>query len=397
MKQLLLFLACIPFAGRVAAQTGASFGEGIHYTAADTSFDLKFAFRIQPLLVYRFPVMSSPADPDPDQLQMTIRRARLKFDGFAFSPKVKYKLELALGNRNLGGTSSHTRMGARLILDAVIKWEFLPDVELWAGQTKLPGNRERVVSSQDLQFVDRSIVNGAFNVDRDIGVQLHGTHSLGSTPFKWALAFSKGEGRNITDYNRGGLEYTARLEWHPLGAFIGKSDYSQSDLKRHPTPRLAIGITYDNNQNAVREEGNQGSYLADTNGTLFHRSLQTWLVDLCFRYQGWSLESEFAHKSTDNPVISENVMTPVAYYTGTGFTSQLAYLFKCNWEIGARYSIVEPDEMVDPKYGRQMQYTLGLSKYVVGHNLKIQSDLSRTIYEFADPFWQFRLQAELGI
>jgi hypothetical protein len=38
------------------------------------------------------------------------------------------------------------------------------------GQTKLPGNNQRVVSSGSLEFTDRTINNSRFNIDRDFGV-----------------------------------------------------------------------------------------------------------------------------------------------------------------------------------------------------------------------------------
>jgi phosphate-selective porin OprO and OprP len=34
------------------------------------------------------------------------------------------------------------------VLDAVAKWNFAENFSLWFGQAKLPGNRERVISSQ---------------------------------------------------------------------------------------------------------------------------------------------------------------------------------------------------------------------------------------------------------
>ena len=58
------------------------------------------------------------------------------------------------------------------MLDAVVKYAFSKNQQIWFGQTKLPGNRERVISSMALQFVDRSNVNSKFNIDRDFGVQL---------------------------------------------------------------------------------------------------------------------------------------------------------------------------------------------------------------------------------
>ena len=101
-----------------------------------------------------------------------IRRARFKFDGYAYTPKLIYKFELGLSNRDLAGASIYTGNAPRYILDAVVMWNFYKNFVLWAGQTKLPGNRERVISSANLQLVDRSILNSKFNIDRDLGVQL---------------------------------------------------------------------------------------------------------------------------------------------------------------------------------------------------------------------------------
>lgn len=52
---------------------------------------------------------------------MLIRRSRLKFDGFAYSPKLKYKLVLGLSNRDMSGASAFTSNSLRYILDAVLK------------------------------------------------------------------------------------------------------------------------------------------------------------------------------------------------------------------------------------------------------------------------------------
>ena len=54
---------------------------------------------------------------------MLIRRSRLKFDGFAYSPKLKYKV-LGLSNRDISGASAFTSNSLRYILDAVLKWNF---------------------------------------------------------------------------------------------------------------------------------------------------------------------------------------------------------------------------------------------------------------------------------
>ena len=112
---------------------------------------------------------------------MLIRRARLKFDGFALTPKLRYKLELGLSNRDISGADEFNNNTPRYVMDAVIMWNFFENFELWVGQTKLPGNIERVISSGDLSLVDRSILNSRFNIDRDIGFQLRHLTRIGKT------------------------------------------------------------------------------------------------------------------------------------------------------------------------------------------------------------------------
>ena len=146
-------------------------------------------------------------------------------DGFAVSPKLVYKIELGLSNRDIAGQSEFTRNAPRYILDAVIKWNFYENFVLWAGQTKLPGNIERVISSGNLQLVDRSIVNALFNIDRDIGFQLrHHTQITNKFLTREIFSFSQGEGRNVVTGNLGGHQYVFRLELLPFGRFTKKGD-----------------------------------------------------------------------------------------------------------------------------------------------------------------------------
>ena len=46
---------------------------------------------------------------------------------------------------------------------------------------------------------------------------------------------------------------------------------------------------------------------------------------------------------------------------------------KNNWEIAARYTIINPDEVVA---NDETEYTVGLSRFIVGHKLKVQTDIS---------------------
>ena len=376
----------------------STFGKGVTVVAADESFSMKFNARVQSLFITEVPGMDFNAV----ETNWLIRRSRLKFSGFAHHPNLQYKIELGLSNRDHGGEMQQTNKTSNLILDAFVRWKVAGNFEVWVGQTKLPGNRERVISSQKLQFVDRSLVNSRFNIDRDMGIQFRNKHTIGGMIINEALAFSQGEGRNRTAGNDGGLEYTGRLEFLPMGAFTGKGDYISSDLKREQTPKLSIGVTFDHNMNAARERGNLGSYVADT----AYNSLQTVLADFMFKYKGWVVAGEYANKKAlgDRIKIDEGAGEEFLsnYYTGEGINVQLGYLFENNVEPAFRYTSITPEAagLISDRDAQRM-YTFGLSKYVVGHSLKVQTDLSfideNAEFSFDQEFnMLFRFQVEMA-
>lgn len=358
------------------------FGKGISIVAEDSSFSMKFGTRIQTLYQMQTDLKTNEYEDG-----MQIRRARVKFDGFVYDPSFQYKIELAIANSdiNSGGIPESGRT-SNIILDAYVKWNFAEKWSLWFGQAKLPGNRERVFSSQALQFVDRSNVNGRFNLDRDAGIQLH----YNNGKFNFATALSMGEGRNIIASNAGGYDYTFRGEYLPFGKFTDKGDYYGSDLKREPTPKLSVGVTYDFNDRASRERGQLGDFMPG------QRDLSTLIADAHFKYQGISSLIEYANRTCpDGPVITDAEGTILdSFYTGQGISIQTGYLFKNNFEVAGRYTFVSPEAIT----GRNdnAQYTLGISRYFVGHNLKIQSDITYITEETENDALMYRLQLEVA-
>ena len=367
------------------------FGKGIfNLVGQDSTWTMKIAARMQFLAVSTWPEGQS------NESEFLVRRARLKFDGYAFSPKLEYKLELGLSNRDISGASEFTSNAPRYILDAVIKWHFAPNFELWFGQTKLPGNRERVISSGNMQMVDRSLLNSRFNIDRDMGIQLRHKFNL-SEKFvvKEIFAISQGEGRNITTGNLGGHQYTSRLEILPFGEFASDGDYSGSDLKREKTPKLAIGATYDFNNNAVKNRSNQGSYMANDVG-FYETNISTVFVDAMFKYDGFSLMAEYSNRDAKDPYAknSDGTLTGDEVQVGSGLNLQAGYLFKSNWEVSGRYTNIALDKTITGK-DTENQYTLGVSKYIVGHKLKVQTDISHLEVANGTNELMYRLQFDI--
>ncbi|PHS10560.1 MAG: porin [Kordia sp.] len=361
----------------VAQETNSpKFGKGLfNLVGKDSTWTMKIGARMQFLTTNAWD-LDANGDFGKAQNTFLVRRARLKFSGFAYSPKLTYKLELGLSNKDIGGASKYTNNAPRYILDAVVKWNFYKNFSLWAGQTKLPGNRERVISSGNLQFVDRSKLNSNFNLDRDLGLQLRHHFNL-SDKFlvRDMFSISQGEGRNITTGNLGGHQYTARVEVLPFGEFKGKGDYSGSDLKREDSPKLAIGATYNLNDKAVKNKGSQGSYMENDSAEGFYETnVNTVFVDAMFKYKGISFMGEYANRDANKATATDVDGTPTgdAVKKGNSINAQVGYLFKSNWEVAGRYTTVKFN---GADYATNY-YTLGASKYLVGHKLKVQSDIT---------------------
>jgi len=394
LKKLALYsLLLVTYSVSAQDITANKYGKGLlNFTAGDSSYSVKFNIRMQQLFVAQ-----ATLDGELNQGDVTsnffTRRARLKFGGFAFNPKVTYKIEIGLSNRDFGGANASTNNADRMILDAVVKWNFYKNFSLWLGQTKLPGNIERVISSQQLQFVDRSQLNSRFNIDRDQGVQLRHHFKAGKMMVREIVSVSQGEGRNIVNGNRNGFDYTGRLELLPFGTFTKKGDYFGSDLQREVSPKLLIGLTYDFNDGAQNQRGQLGSAM------LTPADLHTVFADMMFKYNGVSVMAEYANKKTTGTplVFDDNNVLNNSYYTGSALNVQLGYLFQNNVELAGRITTVDPEDVTARTDFNQ--YTLGISKYVSGHNLKIQSDITLTSENglSTDDDLMFRLQVELAL
>ena len=191
----------------------AKFGKGLSIEGKDSTFVLKAAFRFQSLYSNEWNVRNDDFKyVEGYSGNFLVRRARLKFGGWVYSPKIKYKMELGLSNRDLsGGDASQYSNASRMILDAYLEWNFFQNFSILAGQTKLPGNRERLISSANMQFVDRSRLNSKFTLDRDMGLMLKHHFTIGNNfKVKEVISLSQGEGRNVTKGNYGGMGTTLK-------------------------------------------------------------------------------------------------------------------------------------------------------------------------------------------
>ncbi|MEI6866259.1 porin [Flavicella sp.] len=370
------------------------FGAGIiNFKGENNSWSIKLGARMQLLSTNQW--FYSNGNLTEHVSTALVRRSRLKFDGFVYDPTIKYKLEFGLSNNDLSSGNPEEKASAavnyapRMVLDAVVMWNFVDNFEVWFGQAKLPGNVERVISSSSLQLVDRSRLNSEFNLDRSFGVQLrHNFNLTNKFVVRERIAVSQGEGRNVTIENEGGYQYTGRVELLPFGLFEEKGEYKGGDLKREKTPKLMLSSTYDYNVDARKTRGSQGKYFEDLDESYVDvtTDVTTVFIDAMFKYKGLSFMGEYAYRDAGNDLVS----------IGNGLNLQTGYLFKNNWELATRYTNVSVFSAVDGGEERNV-YTLGVSKYVVGHKLKVQSDISYTDIVGSENRIGFRVQVEIQL
>lgn len=367
-----------------------TYGSGLGMISPDSLFMLNIRFRMQNRAAF---TTVDENDLSIDQVEARVRRLRLRFEGFIYTPKLYYLIQLAFSRADMDYDDTGF---PNVIRDAMVIYRFNEHFAIGLGQTKLPGNRQRVNSSGDLQLPDRSIVNSTFNIDRDFGAQVYYNNNIQGFHYVLRGAISSGDGRNINASDRG-LAYTGRLELLPLGRFTNGGDYFEGDLVRESKPKISVGLTLTSNQDAIRTGGQLGTFLYEP------RDIETRMLDFLYKHNGWSLSSEFLKRTSPNP-LTQNTDGDIRYvYAGHGENYQASYLFKKNYELTGRFSRVRPDAPIQLFEEEVKQYTLGATKYIRGHRLKLQADVTYEQNHWLQDTntdlnrWQFRLQIEAGI
>jgi phosphate-selective porin OprO and OprP len=337
---------------------------------------------------------------EPSEFEARVRRLRLRMEGFMYSTKFTYLIQLSFSRGDMDWSVRHNspvNESPNVVRDAVVFYRPNQNFQFIFGQTKLPGNRQRVVSSSELQFVDRSIVNALYNIDRDFGVQAYYFNNLGRLHYIVKTAVSTGDGRNVTTTNTG-LAYTGRFELLPLGKFANNGDYFEGDLEREESLKLSLAGGLSINERARRTGGQIGRDLFEG------RDIRTWIFDGLLKYKGYSLYLEYIDRSSDNPFTMGPAPTFDTRYiiTGQGKLVQTSYLFKNNFEVAARYANITPGENVSAFEAVEHTYTGGVTKYLRGHRLKLQGNISYHNLMNTDnspfrDFWNFAFQIEAGI
>ncbi len=368
-----------------------SYGKGLGLTSPDSIFQLNLRFRMQNRATYY------NQEDEPNYFDGQIRRLRLRFDGYVLNPKFLYAIQLSFAAGDVGEIREGENLN--IIRDAVISYRPTKHWNFSFGQTKLPGNRQRTNSSGALQLTDRTINNAKFTIDRDFGFQAHHLNEY-KDKFSYNLkaAVSTGEGRNITGGVNDGVAVTAKAEIFPFGAFEKDGSNFEGDLMREATPKLMLSGAFQQNNHALRTQGQLGADLFES------RTIKSVFLDAMLKYQGWSAMSAYMSRNTADNAITVNPvdLTEFNYvYAGSGFDYQLSYIFENDYEVAGRYSLQKVHRDIEQLAPNTKQLSLGVTKYIWEHTFKIQTELTYDMLDYYDGSsknnWYVRFQVEIGI
>ena len=360
--------------------------KGFRLESRDGNFQTNLQWRAQ--LRATSPFRSDPRQLDDfDDAETTAegRRLRMKIGGHGYKPWLKYYFEVDLQPTRDSDDSS-SKASAR-----VIDWRI--DVAkskafgIRVGQWKIDYNRERVDSSGRQQFVERSIVNRVFTVDRQMGLGFRGRlfEGTGADLRYYAGAFT-GEGRGVSNDDQE-LMYISRLQWNFLGRDLA---LRQTDVERteKPTGSLALGAATHKGR-ATRWSssggGNLDGFDSVSNALDGQYQVQQGVAEFAYKHQGFSTQNEYHWKNIEDTVAGNDSDL-------RGFYSQVGYFFNETFawfpeelELAARYAwLEEPNETDIDLYNERQEYTLGANWFFNGHNNKLSLDFSHLTLDDAE-------------
>ena len=344
-------------------------GKGFTLTSEDEKFQLSLGGRLQAR--YTFTDLDVNSATSPDSSKWEVRRMKFWMNGYAYTKDLTYLLQVDFTQ----GSSS------KLLEHAYFNYRFLDEVQLLAGQTKVPFGRQWLNSSGGLQFVDRAAASDAFRPGYDAGVKLSGDVLGGMTTYEFGLYGGADQSTTRTSNDNA---IAARVTVNPFGKMV----YNEGDLDDSKKPLLSVGANYfgdtlkatrtttvtpntttleTNNLNFAGSSGWLGKGLSTFTASE-KLDVNTWGVDAAFKWMGVSALGEYlvgqAEGATSGKILRAH-----------GFFAQAGYcIVPKTLEVAMRYSYVDPNR---DKSGDIVSDVSGaVSWYINKHNLKLQGDVT---------------------
>lgn len=313
----------------------------------------------------------------------------------------EYRFDINRAYLNFSGGLNHDKFTFLLQMDFVRSY---PLLDAWmaynptnyltftVGQKQsFSGTRSMMFNDQALALGNRSLVDRTFyGTGRELGIFAETRLPIKKTGIELGLAVTTGDGINsfgssATDFDLGGLKYSAHATFYPMGFFSPGNDLTDTDFAREQTPKLLIGGSYSYNQGASDAigEGHGNFTLYNKYGRTAYPDYIKMSLNLMLKYRGFTFLTEYVDAWARNldglsvaPTAgSELKPTQIADYLvlGSGFNVQSGYLFAKNWAVDFRYSHIFPEWKDKQELLKTTNaYRFGVAKYFVDNRIKLQ-------------------------
>lgn len=358
--------------------------KGFEFSTSDGKFATQIQWRFQGRWSYPTdsdPISASDFNQGPEST-FQLRRVRMKVGGHGYQPWIKYYFEMNWQSTANAGSSGISPQ----LLDWRISLEKFDFLSLQIGQWKVDYNRERRDSSGAQQFVERSIVNEIFTIDRQVGAMLYGHVAKGTlldSRYYAGVFTGSGRGEANDDAN---MMYFGRYQWNFLGRDL---KWSQSDVEFHelPTGSLAFAAyttigkctRWSSSGCGTLPEDNSAGvpYTSDSSATAGQYRVQGMMEEFAFKWRGLSIQHEYHWKEVKDNNIAEGAP---GYKTNLmGSYSQVGYFphylipaVPKPLEVAFRYAFVDPN--ISAPNDRRQEYTTVLNWFFAGHRNKLTLD-----------------------
>jgi phosphate-selective porin OprO/OprP len=350
-------------------------GKGFTFTSPDEKFQLSLGGRLQAR--YTLTDIDVPTSTTNDSSKWEVRRMKMWMNGYAYTKDLTYLLQVDFTQ----GSSS------KLLEHAYFNYRLLDEVQILAGQTKIPFGRQWLNSSGAQQFVDRSAVSDAFRPGYDAGVKLNGDLFAGLATYEFGVYGGAGQSTVRTSSDNA---IAARATVNPFG----KMAYAESDLDQSAKPLLSVGANYfgdtlkatrsgatatppntttleTNNLNFTGTSGWLTSTAITSKFTASEKlDVNLYGFDAAFKWMGFSAQGEYLLGQAEG-VTSGNILRAQGFYAQAGYC-----IIPKTLEAAIRYSYLDPNR--DAANDLQIDTQGALSYYFNKHNLKLQGDVTNS-------------------
>ncbi|HSG30209.1 MAG TPA: porin [Thermodesulfobacteriota bacterium] len=378
LKLLLITFICTAQAGDDYNISHKS--KGLTFESIDGKWSTSLAWRAQ--LRYTDGYIGDPRQltdfENPNRNTFEARRLRMKIGGHGYEPWLKYYFEVDLEPTRDVNDESEKSSGR--VIDWRIDVAKYKPIQLRVGQWKIEYTRERVDSSGKQEFVERSIVNRQFTIDRQVGAQIKGRLFPGTyADMRYWVGMYTGEGRGVRNDDDGML-YSGRLQWNFLGRDL---PFKQTDVERTEKPTASLAFAVATNKGRCTRWSSSGcgglsAYDKPQDAILKQYKIDQMAQEFAFKWQGLSIQEEYHWKNIkDRLSNTENNMTGMYVQTGY-FPGEIISFVPDPFQVAFRYAFVKEANKYDRSLdNNRREYTAAINWFIAGHNNKITADYSR--------------------